>query len=648
MREPFYAGIVAPPGPAQEADFSSLTRGRLHLVRLNCADHSVEDLPRWRSCGALEFILQLHSSLPAQVSTSALTFVEAVVELARPFVAQGVLLLEIQDGPNRPERGMGVSWSDGAGFCAWFIEVSALLRARLGSGVQIGFPALDERLGDWQLFKGGCTTAMEQADWVALHLSWTTAAEMCGYEGMLCFLRRYLEVFPEQTFWITECGNFDVATTSQARGTQYADLMTLLSQYDQLGGACLYPWRSSDPQLEPLGCLAADGTSRPAFTALASRPVLLDPFAARMVWPSEYRKYNQYFGENQAWYQQTSHLNAGHNGVDLRVNGSAPQQSPIRAALAGSVIQVAFDETGYGHHVRVRSYGPQHEEILLIYGHLSDIHVSQGMLVQAGDIVGMAGSTGMSTGPHLHLGMKVSTVPLPVTNGWLNPRPYLEAPLRGQPRVQYARTYLLLPPAAGAEWAGAVVRSVWERWRFTVGGSADDAGIGALNARRVVAINPGGWNGDLAAFFQQFYPGVIYLAVEAVTPDALAAQLTAIPDWAVTGGTEPLPGGGGSPREAYERSYVLLPPGAGGVWAQAVVETTWEGRRFTVGGSADDAGIGDLPLRRVLAVNPAAWGDDLRAFFRTHYPGVEYVPLTAATPDALRGQLLPFSQFDIH
>lgn len=93
--------------------------------------------------------------------------------------------------------------------------------------------------------------------------------------------------------------------------------------------------------------------------------------------------------------------------------------------------------------------------------------------------------------------------------------------------------------------------------------------------------------------------------------------------------------GRGAPRTPYERTYVLLPPGAGRAWANAVTDATWEAHRYTIGGSADDAGIGDLDVRRVIAVNPGQWRGDLRAFFEQHYPGVEYRPVEAATPAAL-------------
>ncbi len=96
---------------------------------------------------------------------------------------------------------------------------------------------------------------------------------------------------------------------------------------------------------------------------------------------------------------------------------------------------------------------------------------------------------------------------------------------RGQPRVQYERTYVLLPPDADAAWALAVVEGGWDQRRYTIGSSADDAGIGDLDVRRVVAVNPGRWSGDLQAFFEEHYAGVEYLSIEAGTPDELVDKL---------------------------------------------------------------------------------------------------------------------------
>ncbi len=65
----------------------------------------------------------------------------------------------------------------------------------------------------------------------------------------------------------------------------------------------------------------------------------------------------------------------------------------------------------------------------------------------------------------------------------------------------------------------------WDRYRWTISGSADDAGIGALDVRTVIAVNPHLWPGDLAQFFQTYYPGLRYIPIEAATPQELIAQL---------------------------------------------------------------------------------------------------------------------------
>jgi hypothetical protein len=102
-------------------------------------------------------------------------------------------------------------------------------------------------------------------------------------------------------------------------------------------------------------------------------------------------------------------------------------------------------------------------------------------------------------------------------------------PARGLPRVQYARTYVLLPSSAGGEWIGALIRSgVLERYRWTVGYSADDAGIGDLDTRTVIVVNPDAWADPILPWFQTWYPGVAVRAIKASTPDELEAKLRAV------------------------------------------------------------------------------------------------------------------------
>ncbi len=95
-------------------------------------------------------------------------------------------------------------------------------------------------------------------------------------------------------------------------------------------------------------------------------------------------------------------------------------------------------------------------------------------------------------------------------------------------------------------------------------------------------------------------------------------------------------GGGGKPREQYERTYILMPPNIDRPWLQAVIDSgILDDRHHTLGFSADDAGIGDLDKRRVLLINPVGWREPLELWFAKHYPGVQVRTLSASTPQDL-------------
>ena len=92
-------------------------------------------------------------------------------------------------------------------------------------------------------------------------------------------------------------------------------------------------------------------------------------------------------------------------------------------------------------------------------------------------------------------------------------------------RTTYHRVYLLLPPTADLHWLAAAARGSFDG-RFTIGFSADDAGIGNLDNRQVLAVNPHHWPEVLTeTWFQQHYPGVKFTAVIANSPDDLETWL---------------------------------------------------------------------------------------------------------------------------
>jgi hypothetical protein len=94
-------------------------------------------------------------------------------------------------------------------------------------------------------------------------------------------------------------------------------------------------------------------------------------------------------------------------------------------------------------------------------------------------------------------------------------------------RTTYRRVYVLLPPTADEGWFLAAARGSFHG-RYTVGFSADDAGMGDFDRRHVIAVNPHHWPEVLTVnWFQQHYPGALFTAVVANSPADLEAWLRA-------------------------------------------------------------------------------------------------------------------------
>jgi len=93
----------------------------------------------------------------------------------------------------------------------------------------------------------------------------------------------------------------------------------------------------------------------------------------------------------------------GHTGLDF----SAPSGTPVRAVAAGSVVKAEW-AGAYGWQIVIRHA----DGTETWYCHLSSMNVRSGGAVQPGEVVGRVGSTGNSTGPHLHLEVRVGDKPI--------------------------------------------------------------------------------------------------------------------------------------------------------------------------------------------------------------------------------------------
>ena len=129
----------------------------------------------------------------------------------------------------------------------------------------------------------------------------------------------------------------------------------------------------------------------------------------------------QAFGENPHIYRRLGL--PGHNGLDWGM----PVGQPIRAVDEGFVILVRDAADGFGRHIKV-----QHQWGQSLYAHLSKFKAVLNQPVKQGEIIGLSGNTGFSTGPHLHFGMRVK--PYNKADGWYgytNPQRYLKWPAAG-------------------------------------------------------------------------------------------------------------------------------------------------------------------------------------------------------------------------
>lgn len=99
-----------------------------------------------------------------------------------------------------------------------------------------------------------------------------------------------------------------------------------------------------------------------------------------------------------------------HNGVDL----AAPEGTPIYATRSGYVSWTGYEEGGAGYYVQL-NHGDGYKSI---YMHMTHYVVYTGQYVQAGQLIGYCGSTGGSTGPHLHFGISYNGT-------YVNPADYI-------------------------------------------------------------------------------------------------------------------------------------------------------------------------------------------------------------------------------
>jgi murein DD-endopeptidase MepM/ murein hydrolase activator NlpD len=170
---------------------------------------------------------------------------------------------------------------------------------------------------------------------------------------------------------------------------------------------------------------ATDGSTDPRFARLGLSLARMDALerslaALPQVLPANLEYISSGFG-----YRTDPFTRAGafHPGLDFR----GPIGAPIYAAAPGRVTFVGL-RPGYGKCVEI-THG---NGLLTRYAHMSGFRTAVGRQVASGEVVGLIGSTGRSTGPHLHFEVRIHDRPV-------NPRPFLEAAPDVFPQIPHHR-----------------------------------------------------------------------------------------------------------------------------------------------------------------------------------------------------------------
>jgi murein DD-endopeptidase MepM/ murein hydrolase activator NlpD len=127
--------------------------------------------------------------------------------------------------------------------------------------------------------------------------------------------------------------------------------------------------------------------------------------SVRFIWPVPGSTITQLFGPSsydfEPPYGSYPHF---HTGIDL----ADAQGSPVYAAGDGIVVAVDQSDVGYGNHIIIA----HDQHTLTLYGHLETMGVKVGDSVKQGQLIGLVGSTGNSTGPHTHFEIRIDNNPV--------------------------------------------------------------------------------------------------------------------------------------------------------------------------------------------------------------------------------------------
>ena len=134
------------------------------------------------------------------------------------------------------------------------------------------------------------------------------------------------------------------------------------------------------------------------------------------IWPTTLTNITSPYGERNIF-----NVDEFHTGIDI--SGNSRLNSSVYARASGTVVKAIHGNTGYGNYIVIDHGG----DYYTLYGHCSALNVKEGDVVRAGQVIAYVGSTGNSTGPHLHFEIRIGGATMKNAQ---NPLQYVHVPVK--------------------------------------------------------------------------------------------------------------------------------------------------------------------------------------------------------------------------
>jgi len=225
-------------GPMQDDDFRAVRIGRLDAILLPMEEPESTIVELRAFHPGMLIAVTLHADLSGEPVSPA-KFVDAVRPYAERWGGRGVVHFQVQPNPNLQLDGWRRSWSGGAEFGAWWLDVVGGLQPVV-PGASFGFPGLSQgnsvpgHRAHAMDFLLAAEAAAQAADWIGVNAFWTDTNGATSAQG-IGLVEEYRRLFPDKLLMVTEFGNPSDAGRPEDKARQVVDFCVAARKVPNLG-----------------------------------------------------------------------------------------------------------------------------------------------------------------------------------------------------------------------------------------------------------------------------------------------------------------------------------------------------------------------------------------------------------------------------